>query len=167
VASGDVTLLGGRVDLSQALGNEVAAPLLSRCCQEALGRRPVSGRRVSKCLIWNQKYGADGPTRTDDLLITSRSRRSSTTVHRRPERYAGQGVADRPDFAGVRRRPPVSAPAATPLLSNRGRCRCPRSGQGGSKALEQDGQHEVQASHSWAPGRGSRGAGTRRVKHPS
>ena len=41
------------------------------CCRQALGRRPVSGRRVSKCLIWNQKYGADERTRTVDLLITN------------------------------------------------------------------------------------------------
>ena len=104
-------------------GRQVAAPLLSRCCQAALGRRPVPGRRVPKCLIRKGKCGADERTRTVDLLITSRSRGFSTTVHLRPERYAGQGLARRPDPADVRRRPPMSAPAATSLLSNRGRPR--------------------------------------------
>ena len=40
------------------------------CCQQALGQRPVSARRVSKCLTRKQKYGADERTRTVDLLIT-------------------------------------------------------------------------------------------------
>ncbi|MEE8590569.1 MAG: hypothetical protein V3T35_04515, partial [Spirochaetia bacterium] len=53
---------------------------------------------------------------------------SFTAAHGRPERYAEQGLARRPDSTGVRRRPPMSAPAATPLLSDRGRPR--RHGSG-------------------------------------
>ena len=45
--------------------------------------------------------GADGRTRTADLLITNWFRQGSTDVHRRPGTYTGQGVGAAPDSAGV------------------------------------------------------------------
>jgi hypothetical protein len=79
---------------------QVPVLLLSRCCQETLGRQPVVGWRVSQWLIRKQKYGADERTRTVDLLITSRSRALPTGVRGRPERLCGARACAAAGFHG-------------------------------------------------------------------
>ena len=68
--------------------------------------------------------GADGRTRTADLLITNWFQRGSTDVHRRPGTYTGQGVGAARDSTGVHsasgRPPPLLSRLLSKSLSEAG-----------------------------------------------
>ena len=116
---------------------------------------PSSRSCTAKSAKLNGKGGADERNRTADLLITSWSRGISTTVYRCPLTYAGQGLRAFRNSTVDRQRPSLSAPAATPLLSNGG-CAATNTGSGlprgaGQERLE-EGPHRLRAPAGTAEG---------------
>jgi hypothetical protein len=78
----------------------------------------VERRVPSRNILYQQeKTGADGRTRTADLLITNWFHLGSTDVHRRPGTYTGQGVGPAGDSTGVHRASGRPPPLLSRLLS--------------------------------------------------